>query len=53
MQTILAAIVLAILAVTALAVGVLMGRAPIRGSCGGIACGGACHACPDREGDAS
>jgi hypothetical protein len=52
MQTVLAAIVLAILAVAALAIGVLMGRAPIQGSCGGIACGGACHACPNRKGDA-
>lgn len=31
-----------------LAIGVLMGRAPIKGSCGGIACGvpGGCSACP-------
>lgn len=49
MQTIVAATLLAILAVGALALGVLFGRPALKGSCGGIACSGACHACPNRE----
>ncbi|MCW5721445.1 MAG: hypothetical protein KIS86_09910 [Devosia sp.] len=53
MQTILAATLLLILAVAALALGVIFGRPALKGSCGGIACGGACHACPDREEGAS
>jgi len=34
--------------ITGLAVGVLLGRAPIRGSCGGMACveGAECATCP-------
>ncbi|MBY4893866.1 hypothetical protein KUL25_13930 [Rhodobacteraceae bacterium N5(2021)] len=34
-----------------LAIGVLAGRGPIKGSCGGISCGvpGGCAACPSRK----
>jgi len=49
MQTILAATLLAILAVAALGLGLLFGRPSLKGSCGGLACNGACAACPDRE----
>ena len=43
MSTVIAAFVVLLLAVAAMAVGVIFGRAPIRGSCGGV--GGACAAC--------
>ncbi|MDH0871737.1 hypothetical protein [Agrobacterium pusense] len=45
MQTILAAILLTGFAMLALAAGLFAGRAPLKGSCGGAACGGKCHAC--------
>lgn len=50
METILVAIVLVALAMTGLALGVIFGRGEIKGSCGGIACQGACHACPNGKG---
>lgn len=50
MQTVLAAIFLTGLAMLALAAGILAGRAPLKGSCGGVACGGACHGCDKAEG---
>lgn len=53
MQTILAALALFVLAIAALALGVLFGRPPLKGSCGGLACGGACQSCPNKEGDRS
>ncbi len=39
-----------VLAVAGLSVGVMLGRAPIKGSCGGLACikGADCSACPHR-----
>lgn len=49
MQTIFAATILVILATGALALGVLFGRPALKGSCGGLACSGACHACPKQE----
>ena len=38
-----------LLAVGGLAVGVALGRAPLKGSCGGLACGGACAGCPKKR----
>lgn len=51
MQTMIAATLLVALAMLALGAGVLLGRPGPKGSCGGIACDGACGACPDREED--
>ncbi len=51
MQTMIVATLLAIFSVAALAVGIIFGRPALQGSCGGIACSGACHACPNREDD--
>lgn len=45
MQTLLAATLLVMLAMLALGVGVLFGRPEPKGSCGGLACGGACSSC--------
>lgn len=50
MLTFLLAVPLMILAVLGMALGVLAGRPPIRGSCGGLACRGACRSCP-RKGE--
>lgn len=47
MSTLVASFVTLLLAVAAMAVGVLFGRAPIRGSCGGVGAGG-CAACRGR-----
>ncbi len=47
MTTLVASFVVLLLAVAAMAVGVLFGRAPIRGSCGGVA-GAGCAACSGR-----
>jgi len=44
MITFIGSFVLIVLAVAAMAVGVVFRRAPIRGSCGGVA-GGGCAAC--------
>ena len=38
MATLLLAFVIILLAIAGLAVGVMLGRAPIKGSCGGLAC---------------
>lgn len=47
METIFFAIIVFCLAVAALSIGVLFGRAPIKGSCGGLNCieGADCAAC--------
>ena len=50
MMTIVLAVGITLLAVLGLAAGVLMGRAPLKGSCGGLACTGlACDTCPNRK----
>ena len=38
METIILAFIISLLAILGLAIGVIMGRAPIKGSCGGLAC---------------
>ena len=49
MTTLLLSFIVTILAVLGLAVGVLLGRKPIRGSCGGLSCVGLdCATCPSR-----
>ncbi|UHD46467.1 hypothetical protein LUX29_04410 [Aureimonas altamirensis] len=48
MQTVLLALLVLVLSVGALALGLFFGRAPIKGSCGGIACGNACGSCERR-----
>lgn len=47
METFLLTLIILILAIAGLAVGVLAGRGPIKGSCGGLAChkGLGCGAC--------
>lgn len=49
MQTLIAATLLVAFAMLALGVGVFLGRGEPKGSCGGLACNGACGTCPDRE----
>ncbi len=46
MSTVFASFIVLALAVAAMAVGVIFGRSPIRGSCGGVA-GGGCAACTE------
>ncbi len=50
MQTIIATVILVALAMLALGVGVLFGRGEPKGSCGGLACNGACGGC-EKEAD--
>lgn len=38
METIILTFIISLLAIAGLAAGVIMGRAPIKGSCGGLAC---------------
>lgn len=51
MISFLFAFVLLSLSILGLALGVIFGRAPIRGSCGGLAChkGLGCAGCPARD----
>ncbi|WP_372841092.1 (Na+)-NQR maturation NqrM [Phaeovulum sp.] len=51
MATFLITFGLVLLAVAGLAVGAIFGRAPIKGSCGGLSCipGADCDACPNHE----
>lgn len=50
MHTFILAAIISILAVLGLAVGVLTGRPPIKGSCGGLSCAGLdCATCPSRR----
>ena len=50
MLTVVLAIVVSILAVLGLAIGILAGRPPIKGSCGGLSCVGLeCSNCPSRR----
>lgn len=51
MEILLPVFVIFALAVAAMAIGVLLGRAPIKGSCGGLACIDKldCEVCPHRD----
>ena len=50
MLTFILAAIISILAVLGLALGILAGRAPIKGSCGGLSCVGLdCATCPSRR----
>ncbi|HPG22672.1 MAG TPA: (Na+)-NQR maturation NqrM [Amaricoccus sp.] len=51
MGTFLLGLLVTLLAFGGLALGVMLGRPPIRGSCGGLACirGADCAGCPERR----
>lgn len=49
-MTFIIAFFLILLAIAGLALGVICGRAPLKGSCGGLACAGLdCATCPNRS----
>ena len=52
MATIILTFVISLLAIAGLAIGVIAGRSPIKGSCGGLAChkGTSCGVCKARRG---
>ncbi len=50
-MTLLATLLIFALAMLGLGLGLLFRRAPLAGSCGGLACRNACHACPRRKGE--
>lgn len=54
METFILAFLLICAAIVGLAIGVLAGRAPLKGSCGGLACKGlgACEICPRKSKEA-
>lgn len=49
MTTFLFALSVVLLSVGGLGMGVLFGRAPLRGTCGGLPCLKDCQACPGRQ----
>lgn len=55
METLILAFAIILLAMGGLAIGSMFGRAPIKGSCGGLSCikGADCAACPNRKESAS
>jgi hypothetical protein len=52
MEIFLPTLVILLLSIAGLALGVMAGRPPIKGSCGGLSCikSGACAGCRHREG---
>lgn len=51
MATLILSFAIVLLAVGGLALGVMAGRRPLKGSCGGLACAGlSCRTCPNRDG---
>lgn len=51
MSTFILSFLVFLLAMAGLALGLIFGRAPLRGSCGGLSCvkGADCAACPKRK----
>ncbi len=54
MATLILSFTIVLLAIGGLALGVMAGRKPLKGSCGGLACAGlSCRTCPNRSGGTS
>ena len=52
MATLFLTLAIILLAIGGLAIGVIFGRKPLAGSCGGLACAGlSCKTCPNRKKD--